>query len=66
VIKVVFLSGFHLKMHQNNGFFLIFLKLFLISAYKTNPKIFFKKLILRKKISYFVETPVKTKHQRGL
>jgi hypothetical protein len=38
VVAVTFQSAFHLKMHQNDIFFFIFLKLFLISTYQNDLK----------------------------
>jgi hypothetical protein len=38
MIAVTFQNVFHLKMHQNDVFFFIFKKLFLISAHQNNLK----------------------------
>ena len=38
VVAVAFESVFHLEMYQNNIYFFIFLKLFLISAYQNDLK----------------------------
>jgi hypothetical protein len=38
VVAVIFQSAFHLKMHQNNIFYFIFKKLFLISVHQNDLK----------------------------
>ena len=38
VVAVTFESVFHSEMYQNNIYFFIFLKLFLISAYQNDLK----------------------------
>jgi hypothetical protein len=54
MIVVVFQNVLHLKMYQNDVFFLIFKKLFLTPANQNDQKIY-KKLILNKKIQIFMK-----------
>jgi hypothetical protein len=52
VVAVIFQSAFHLKMHQNNIFYFIFKKLFLISVHQNDLKKL-KNINFKKKFNFF-------------